>query len=523
MSEVDPIAGHLRTAESLMPRLPMEPDTTSSTQPRVYSSWFVWLLQRVFSFPAMLGTMLVGAAFYVGRNFMVDPDVWWHVKVGESILATHLVPTADPYSFTVLGAPWMAYEWLGEILIACASRLGGLQGLDFLLIALSAAITLSLYVFATVRSGNSKAAFLAVTALLLIANASFSLRPQMLGYLFLVLTLIAMELLRQGKSWALWALPPIFLIWVNTHGSFIIGLGVILVYLISGLKSFQMGGIKGLAWSGAERLRLEIIFMLCLAVLPGTPYGSRLAVYPLDMAFSQPVNVANILEWRPMPLELVGGKIFLALLFGFFLMQILFEFVWRLEELVLYFGGTFMAALHVRFILLFVPFFAPIIAVMLARWIPGYERTKDKYIVNAVLMAGLLVATVHYFPSTRNLQDRVAETFPVRALEYLQQHSAPLPMLNTYGYGGYLIAAGQKVFVDGRGDLYERGGVLGDYMHLSQMKPGALAVLDRYGVQSCLVDRDEPMSTLLAASSNWKLQYADSTSALYVRSHNSDH
>ena len=75
----------------------------------------MWLLQRIFSFPAMLGSVLVGAAFYAGRGFAVDPDLWWHAKNGQNILATHYWPTTDPFSFTVAGTPWLAYEWLGDV------------------------------------------------------------------------------------------------------------------------------------------------------------------------------------------------------------------------------------------------------------------------------------------------------------------------------------------------------------------------------------------------------------------------
>jgi hypothetical protein len=490
--------------------------------PQTTSAW-LRLLQHLFSFPVMLGTMLLGAVYFVVRGFVVDPDLWWHIKVGENILATHHLPSVDTYSFTVSGAPWMAYEWLGEVAFAAVARLGGLQALELLLFGLGGAIVVGLYIFATLRSGNSKAGFVAVLGLLPIAIASFTFRPQMFGYLFLIFTLIAMELLRHEKSWALWALPPIFLLWVNIHGSFVIGLGVILVYWLSGLKSFRLGGLEGRAWNPADRLRLEVVFAWCLAVLPITPYGTRLAVYPLDMAFSQPVNVANILEWQPLPLNLLGGKIFLAFLFGFLLLQILFRFVWRLEEVILYVGGTLLAALHVRFILLFVPFFAPIFAAMLARWIPEYERAKDKYILNAVLIGALLVAMVHYVPSKADLQERVAEQFPVHALQYMQLHDIPGPMFNTYGFGGYLVSMGQKVFIDGRGDLYERGGVLADYMHITKMKPGAMAVLQNYQVRACLLERDEPLSTLLSTAPGWKRVYTDKLSALFVREDPAQH
>jgi hypothetical protein len=90
-------------------------------------------------------------------------------------------------------------------------------------------------------------------------------------------------------------------------------------------------------------------------------------------------------------------------------------------------------------------------------------------------------------------------------------------MFNTYGYGGYLVWSGQKVFIDGRGDLYEQGGVFSDYMHITLLKPGALAVLQGYHVGSCLLEWSEPMSTVLSASPDWKKIYSDNVSALFVR------
>src|SRR5580704_11758480 len=61
------------------------------------------IFQVVFSFAAMLATCLVGRVFLSLRSFQIDPDLWWHIKVGEDILATHRWPTTDAYSFTVAG------------------------------------------------------------------------------------------------------------------------------------------------------------------------------------------------------------------------------------------------------------------------------------------------------------------------------------------------------------------------------------------------------------------------------------
>jgi len=474
-------------------------------------------LKWVFSFPAMLAVCLIGRTFYEGRNFFVDPDLWWHIRVGQDLLRTHHFPTTDPYSWTVAGHPWIAYEWLGEVAFALVYRVGGVMALSTLLVALSSIIMLSLYWLATVRSRNSKAGFVSAVILCSLAFGSFTARPQMFGYLFLILTLLVIEKFRQGVTWPLWTLPLIFLAWVNTHGSFIIGIGVVVLSLLAGLFTFSLGSVETVAWTRKQRIQLGSALLFCLAVLPITPYGTQLAVYPFDMAFSQPINVASVNEWRPMAFDIAGGKIFLGLLVIFFILQVLFRFTWRLEEVILAVGGTVMACLHIRFILLFVPFFAPAFAVMLARWIPAYQRSKDKFLLNALLMTATAVAMVHYWPTKKSLDTAVRKQFPVEAVRYLKEHPTPGKMLNSYGHGGYLVEAGVPTFIDGRGDLYERGGIFGDYMNLTQFKPGAFGILRNYDISVCLLNRDEPLATALLDSPDWQRVYIDEVSAIYVR------
>jgi hypothetical protein len=482
---------------------------------RAKAQLFYW--RWLVSFPAMLGTMLVGASFVVVRAFNVDPDLWWHVKTGELILSTHKWATTDPYSYTSYGAPWMSCEWLGDVLFAAVYRIGGLRGLEVLLVVLASAVMLLLYGLATLRSGNSKAGFVAAAVLLALANLSFTLRPQMLGYLFLIIILIALERFKQGKQRGVWLLPILFLVWINTHGSWIVGLGVIALYIVCGLVDFQMGSLETRRWTKPERLRLEIVFMLCLATIPITPYGTRLAMYPFTVASSLPVSVASVLEWQVMPFNLAGGKIFLVLILVFFLMQMVFRFSWSLFEVLLLIGGVGLACLHLRFVLLFVPFFAPLLATMVARWLPVYEKTRDQYLLNFALMLGIAIAVVHYFPSRTDIEKAVAGKFPVQALTYLRDHPVPGPMLNSYGFGGYLILSGYKTFIDGRSELFEQTGVLDDYMHITLLKPGAMQVLSGYQVRSCLMQRDEPFATTLAAMPDWQTVYSDPVSVIFVK------
>jgi hypothetical protein len=300
----------------------------------------------------------------------------------------------------------------------------------------------------------------------------------------------------------------------------VIGMGAIAAYYLGGLWEFRVGNIESQRWLPEERRQLSLVFLLSLITLIITPYGTRLATYPFDMAFSQPVNVANILEWQPMPFNLPGGKLFLALLIGFMIAQATLRLKWRPEEFGLFLFGTAMACLHLRFILIFVPFCAPLFATILARWTPPYNRAKDLFLLNAAIMALVVAGMIHYFPSQASLEQKVSHDYPVDAVAYLRQHPAPGPMYNTYGFGGYLVwsmGPEHKVFLDGRGDVYERGGVLADYLHVADLKPGAFAVLQHYGIRSCLLERDEPLATALGNSPEWKRVYSDQLSALFVR------
>ena len=49
-----------------------------------------------------------------------DPDLYWHLKVGESILAEHAVPRVDRYSHTFAGRPFPIIDWASEAVMAMA-------------------------------------------------------------------------------------------------------------------------------------------------------------------------------------------------------------------------------------------------------------------------------------------------------------------------------------------------------------------------------------------------------------------
>jgi hypothetical protein len=479
------------------------------------------LLRKCTSFPVLMGALLVVTNFGINRSLRLDPDTWMHIKLGQGILDTGRWPTGDIYSFTAHGVFRMAFEWGGEVLIALAYRLGGLRALDLLLILLTSAIVLLLYYYAHLRSGNSKAAFLGAAVALPLAAMCFTVRPQLLGFIFLLITLICLERYRQGHQSNLWVLPPLFLIWINTHGSFALGLFVFGAYWVSGLVGFSWGGLHAERWRQDQRIHLALVFLLSILVLPINPYGGRLVVYPIDMAFFQPVGVANVQEWQSIPFNFWQTKLMLVLFIAFILAVVALRLEYRLEELGLFLFAAFSTFLHVRFLILFAILLAPVAASIFSRWVPPYEPQIDKYALNAALIVLAILGMAKYLPSEGTLQKNVAKEYPVQALEYLRHHPVPSPMFNEYGFGGYLLWAmgpEHKVFIDGRADLFEETGAFSDYMHIVDLKPDTLALLQSYDIRSCLVMREAPLATVLAALPGWQRVYTDDLTALFVRS-----
>ncbi|HVB34870.1 MAG TPA: hypothetical protein VNJ52_10935 [Patescibacteria group bacterium] len=474
--------------------------------------------KKLISFPVFLGALLAGVSAFQARIHLADPDTWWHAKVGQLILATHHFPAHDIYSFTVHGNPWISYEWLGEVLIGWAGG-HGVTGLLMLLSVLSGLLMLLLYVYGTVCTGNVKASLAACALLLPLEAAFFTLRPQVLAYSFLLVLLILMELYRQGHEKVLWAIPPLFLVWVNTHGSFFIGLGIFGVFWLCGLFQFEWGNIEAKKWTTRQSRNLLLTALASLALLPLTPYGTKLASYPLQMMLFQPLNIKSIQEWQPVSFGAPWGKAFLLILLGLFLVQLWWKPRFRLFDLVFLLVTIFAGAIHIRFITVLVFACLPWLTRVLGRWLTPYAPSKDQYALNAVLIALIVFGLIYFFPSPKKIDKRLGKTYPITAISYLKTHEVPGPMLNEYGWGGYLIwtfGTSHPVFIDGRADIYEYGGVLKDYLDVTRLNADTPFVLAKYDIRSVFMPANSILATYLKASRGWSLIYQDKMADIFV-------
>ena len=475
--------------------------------------------QRVFSFPVLLCAFLSVVAVWSARNRFNDPDLWWHLKVGELIWQTGELPQSDTLSYTTDGHAWIAHEWLVEVVMYGFFKLGGHAGLMLWLCLTTAALLVAGYALSALYSGNAKVALIGGLTVWFFATINLALRPLLVGHLLLAAELIFLHLGRTRDHRWLWALPPVFAVWVNCHGSFALGLAILGLHVLTSRLDFECGLVKSEAWPPAAQRTALFAFGASALALMLNPVGVELAAYPLNLFFTQADNLAFISEWQPLDFGSPRGTGVFALVGAIALLVMLRRKALRVEELALLFIGSRLAVSHSRMIFVFGILAAPILCRLAADLWRGYDWREDFPRVNAVLMAAALCIAAMGFPSAAAIERQVEQNNPTEAAAFIRQTGLEGRMLNHYAWGGYLIWAlpEQKVFIDGRTDIFDWTGVLKDYMLWWSVREDPRTLLDKYRIDYCLLPRDAAITRVLGLMTGWEQAYADDQAVIFVR------
>jgi hypothetical protein len=472
---------------------------------------------RAFAFPVFLAAALIVLNVLTVRGRFNDPDLWWHLRVGQVIADTHTVPHTDLFSHTTNNHEWTAHEWLAQASIYGAWRWGGYSGLMLWMCCAASAISILLYLLCALYSGNPKVALAGALLGWLFSTVGVAVRPLMLGHLCLVVELLLLYLgMTRRRAW-LWGLPPLFALWVNLHGSYFAGLLLLAAIAVAAHFELRAGALS--ATKSPARRTLVAASAASVAALLLNPSGVRPLLYPLNVFTAQGHAVAVTEEWAPltisdergMALFAIAGLLFLAILVG--------KAALRLDELLLFALALGMALLHIRMLFVFGIVVAPIAARLLAPLWTERSGERDHPAVNAALIGVAALIVFAAFPSRDELAAQVQRGNPTGAVNFVRQARLAGPMLNDYTWGGYLIWAlpEHKVFIDGRADVYEWTGVFGEYARWANLQEPPERLLDKYRVQFCLLRRNAPMALLLSYVPGWERAYADEQSAVFVR------
>jgi hypothetical protein len=467
----------------------------------------------------MLASTLVALAVLTVRSRFSDPDLWWHLRTGQIIWTERAIPHTDLLSFTTGQYPWVPHEWLSQLSMYAAWRAGEYSGLMLWFCILAAALLVIQYLSCWLYSGNAKVAFLGALVTWFFATEGLAIRPQMFGYTLLACELLILHLGRSGDPRWFYLLPLLLVVWVNSHGSFFLGMIVLAMVLLFGFIDVTVGFIPSRPLDPARRKTLLRAALLSVAGLFVNPVGIELLAYPLRTIFDQRMQLDAVTEWQRLSFDDIRAFGFLALAGGMLLIALVRGTLLYLDELALLALVFVMAVLHQRLLFAWGIVAAPVLCRQLANAWDQYQPSRDRILPNAVFTLASLGIALAAFPAQSALVSQVRLGNPVEAVDFIRRAHLAGRMLNDYVYGGYLSWAlpEQKVFIDGRADVYAWTGVFADYGAWATLREDPNRILDKYDISFCLLPQSAPMTRAMRYLPGWSEQYADSQAVIFAR------
>lgn len=492
------------------------------------------------------------ALFFLAFKVPLDPDMFWHLKTGELIWQYKIIPHINWYSYTMSDFPWIDHEWLSEILMFALKNTFGLMGLVIFFAAITAFIFAWIIPKIARDIRTSKYPFYTSFILSILGAITssfvFGARPQIFSLLGVALTLYAIkEYQIHNDSKIVYLLPLMFLLWVNMHGGFIMGIVLLGIYLIidknlgspakrhpeaDWIKLYRP--LTPEAWK-----KLSYIFLLSISATLVNPYGARIYLEIFN-TFTDSYGHSMILEWVSMNFQSASGIIFGFYLVFIFIVYSIIKKVDIFSFVILPFL-LFYSLQSVRNIPVFVIASLPV----LTRSLEDLEETFSSIMQKKLITAALCVMLVIYPPIINGTQNAVKAIYDKKelykqgnypnqeALAFLKNYQAKNPgnMLNDYLWGGYLIAdsdwqmvngrieGNSKVFIDGRMSFWRtpKEHILKDYADLARLEDSTTELLDKYRIKIIFFQKDSILSHGIAFNNKWKKIYDDGLAVIYEK------
>lgn len=422
----------------------------------------------------MYAAALLGLLVGVAATKIFDFDLWWHLATGWIVANMHEIPKNDLFSYTALGAPWVNHEWLFEFGAWLLFERGGIIGLTAFKFAATAAVALVLFRTIDLLARSPSAALWGTFFFLWASALRIIERPFLVGLVLLALFCLILHKEVLAGTKALWALPFLEVLWVNTHGGALVGPAIVLAAAagesLGALLHPRLGGPPPIP--AARRRHLWIAGMGCTAAATINPWGIDTLLFPfrhLEMR----VILEQTQEWLPLVHPFLDG--FLLRIFAIACLALALAAMAanarnvRLFHLFAVALMTFPLAKSHRFAPDFFVVAIPILllhAGEIARrrmpWrIEGFVPAWGQLALAFALSCGAILYGVPVKITGERLTDVgigvSAYSSPARMVDFLEYHGISGRALNEMGLGGYLIFRRwpkERVFIDGRTPVY---------------------------------------------------------------------
>jgi hypothetical protein len=513
--------------------------TTESRRP----SGVVRVLPSLTDVAFLMPIILLFARLDGAKTMLGDGDTGWHIRTGEWILANGAVPHQDIFSFSKPGATWYAWEWLWDVCFAWLFQHGGLANVvavSVLIIALTFALLFRLV------QRHCENPLIAIGATVL-ACAQSSLhwlaRPHLVTMLFLVVFLMVLDRVREGRRRLLLVMPLLTVLWTNLHGGFLAGILVLGAFAAGELTGAILAAGKNARGPALSRSRdYALTAAACAAASLVNPYGYQLHVH-IYRYLSDPYQFRYINEFLSISFQNpVAGffEVMLALGVAVTVWNIAHR---RFTPAFLILGWAHLALISSRNIPLFGIVAAPLVAsgmdqalrnlrqADVAGWVKrtfasfgeigGEVAVVEKHwrvhavsVMVTLLLAGALHASVS---SNKFRAEYDPKRYPAKALDAIVAGGFAKHIFTDDEWGDYLIFRlypAHKVFIDGRSDFY--GASFGEkYLDVMNVKYDWEQYLRKYDIDTILLATTSPLAGAIKESRRWRPVYDDTIAIIF--------
>jgi len=470
--------------------------------------------------------LLVCAGWYAVP--VADSDFWWHIAAGRDILQRGALPEVDPFGVfpaadAIRNDTVLKGQWLGQVALYAVYAAGGIDAVVAFRVAVLLACIGLIALRARWLAAASPLAQWAVLGLVALNAYGFGgERPQLLSFLFAALFFVFVDLARQRRDWRwLWALPPITVLWANSHGGVI--LGVVLLALWSAVGWLEKSGSprERSQWLGMS----GVVFLASLLTPNGLQtyrYLFQLEGSVLQQRTSEYVSALQLYE-----LGLAWPQLWV---YGYFLLAVaglaglLKLRRWREAAVVAFVAAISVSSYRYFAFLLFIA--APYLMLGLGRLMPqGWDvLASPRRVQRLVVVALLVVLVVGAARGTLFRGGFHAAAYPVAIADFVEQRRLAGRAFNNLEWGGYLLwRLGNQLqpYIDGRMLDMSR---FPPYTHILWATPQGVQLFNASDFQLVILPyhgrfdaQRYKLIDYLLARHDWRLAYRDAQGVVFVR------
>ena len=519
---------NMSTSPSPSDRAPSVPGSGSTS--RAFPRWTGW---------AVVFALVVLALAIIANVRVISLDIFHEMALFRAVLDRGGIPTDDIFAYTPTISPSVHHEWaMGAILYVVTVTLGlGAHGLVLLRLVLLGAVVACCVTVARRRgAGGVEMAAAAPLAILLFWPGLSPVRAHMVTFALLGLLLYLLETDREGSRWWLIVWPFAFVAWLNIHGGFVVGLGLLGLYALEqSVRRWRKSGRWSEALGGSWHLWAATAGTLPLLLL--NPYGLDYIPYLWHaLLLDRPL----IPEWSPLwapgfrgiPLAMYLASV---LILAYTLLRGRY---WKDQPGILLVLAAAAAALDsVRilpiYMIVWMCYLPPaLVATPLGEMLRRIWRRRARAIGSAALAAGGVGLW------TGNVADAFTvilptegpgyrQHYPAGAVEYLRDVGFQGNLMTPFGVGAFVswhLYPDVKVGMDSRYEVAYPPELVEETMRIYQGEGDWREFLGRYPTDAVLAPARSPLTTLLDGAADdepprWIEVYRDDAYAIFAAAH----